>query len=69
VTGAAGGIFIFIIGALFGAILAAMVGSIAVPAFTIFHRLLKRGEMIERKHFLPLAFGITFIITAFILGL
>jgi hypothetical protein len=68
-TGGAGGVFIFLIGAIFGAIFAAMVGSVALPAFTIFHRLLKKGEMIERNQFLPLAFGITFIITAFILGL
>lgn len=69
ITGGAGGFFIFLIGAFFGAIIAAMVGAIAVPVFTIFHRLLKKGEMIERNQFLPLAFGITFIISAFILGL
>lgn len=69
IAGGAGGIFIFVIGAFIGAITAAMVGSVAIPAFTIFHRLLKRGEMIEQKHFLPLAFGISLIISAFILGL
>lgn len=69
ITGGAGGIFIFVIGAFFGAFIASMVGAVAVPAFTIFHRLLKKGEMIERNQFLPLAFGITFIISAFILGL
>ncbi|MDQ3179802.1 MAG: hypothetical protein M3Q33_04705 [Acidobacteriota bacterium] len=68
-AGGAGGIIIFIIGAFFGAILGGAVGSIALPAFTIFHRLLEKGEMIDRKHFLPLAFGITFIICGFILGL
>jgi len=69
VTGAAGGIVVFIIGAFFGAILGGIVGSAALPAFTVLHRLLKHGESIERKHFLPLAFGITFIICGFILGL
>lgn len=69
ITGGAGGLLIFIIGAFFGAAIAATVGSIAVPAMAIFHRLLKRGEMIERNQFLPIAFGITFIISAFILGL
>lgn len=69
ITGGIGGFFGFIIGAVFGAIIAAMVGSVAVPAFTVFHRLLKRGEMIEQKHLLPLSFGITLIISAFILGL
>lgn len=69
IAGGAGGIIILIVGALPGAILGAMVGSVALPAFTIFHRLLKKGDMIESKHFLPLAFGITFIICGFILGL
>jgi hypothetical protein len=69
ITGGAGGLLIFIIGAFFGAAIAAAVGSIAVPAMAIFHRLLKRGELIERNQFIPIAFGITFIISAFILGL
>jgi hypothetical protein len=69
ITGGIGGLLIFGIGAIFGGIIAAMVGMVALPAFTIFHRLLKKGEMIERNQFLPIAFGITFIISAFILGL
>lgn len=68
-AGGIGGIFIFVIGAIFGAFIAAVVGSVAIPVFTIFHRLLKRGEMIELKHFLPLAFGLALTISAFILGL
>ncbi len=68
-SGGAGGIIIFIIGALFGAYFGALVGSIALPIFTIFHRLLKKGDLIERNQFLPIAFGVTFIICAFILGL
>ncbi|CAN5419836.1 hypothetical protein BH10ACI1_BH10ACI1_35660 [soil metagenome] len=68
-AGGAGGAIIFIIGAFFGAFLGALVGSFALPIFTIFHRLMKKGDQIERKHFLPLAFGITFIISAFMLGL
>jgi len=69
IAGGAGGIIIFIIGAFFGAFLGATVGSVALPAFAILHRLLKRGDEIDRKHFLPLAVGITFIISAFFLGL
>lgn len=69
VSGAAGGVIVFIVGAFFGAILGGIVGSIALPAFTILHRWLKRGESIEQKHFLPLAFGITFIICGLIFGL
>lgn len=68
-SGGAGGVIIFVIGAFFGAMLGSAVGSVALPAFTIFHRLLKKGDMIDRKHFLPLAFGITFMICGFILGL
>ena len=68
-TGGAGGAIIFVLGAFFGAALGAAVGAVALPAFTIFHRLLKRGDRFDRRHFLPLAFGITFIISAFILGL
>jgi hypothetical protein len=68
-SGAAGGIIVFVFGAFFGAILGGTVGSVALPLFTVFHRLLKKGESIELKHFLPVAFGVTFIICGFILGL
>lgn len=68
-AGGAGGIIIFVFGAFFGAALGALVGSVALPAFTIFHRLLKKGDQFDSQHFLPVAFGITFIISAFILGL
>ena len=68
-SGGAGGIIIFVIGALFGAALGGAVGMIALPAFAALHRLLKRGDMIEQRHFLPIAFGITFTICSFILGL
>lgn len=69
ITGAAGGVFIFVIGAFFGAMIAAAVGSVALPAFAVFHRLLKKGDLIEEKHFFPVALGIACVITAFILGL
>ena len=67
-AGGSGGIIIFLIGAIFGAMFGAAVGSLALPAFTIFHRLMKCGDKLELKHFLPLSFGITFIVCAFILG-
>lgn len=69
ITGGAGGTVVFVFGAFFGAILGGLVGGIALPFFTIFHRLLNKGERIETKHFLPLAFGVTFVICGFILGL
>lgn len=68
-AGGAGGIIVFFFGAFFGALLGAAVGAVGLPLFAILHRILKRGDKIEEKHFLPLAYGITFIISAFILGL
>ncbi len=68
-AGGAGGIIIFGIGAFFGAVVGGLVGGAALPIFSIFHRLLKRDDKMENKHFLPLAFGIAFIISAFFLGL
>jgi len=68
-AGGAGGIIIFGVGAFFGALIGSLVGAAALPFFSIFHRLLKRGDKMENKHFLPLAFGIAFIISAFFLGL
>jgi len=68
-SGGAGGIFIFLIGAVFGAMIGGMVGSVGLSAFAIFHRIFKRGELMSRDHFLPIAFGITFAICAFILSL
>lgn len=69
ISGGAGGVVIFLFGAFFGAILGGAVGAAALPLFVIFHRLLKKGEMIERNHFLPIAFGITLTICSFIFGL
>lgn len=68
-AGGAGGIIILFFGAFFGAILGALVGSVSLPLFAVFHRLLKQGDKIEEKQFLPLAYGIALIISAFILGL
>ncbi len=68
-TGGAGGVIVLLFGALFGAVFGGMVGGAALPVFVIFHRLLKRGDAIEYKHFMPLAFGVTFTICAFILGI
>lgn len=67
-AGGAGGVIVFIVGAFFGAFLGALVGAVALPVFAVFHRLLKRGDKIELKHFLPLAFGTSLVVSAFILG-
>lgn len=69
IAGGAGGLFIFVFGTVFGAMIGGLVGSIALPVFTIFHRILKKGDKIEQSQFLPIAFGIALIISAFILGI
>jgi hypothetical protein len=69
VTGSAGGLLFFGIGALFGAICAIPVGIMAFLAFTILHRLLARGGMIDARHFWPLACGLTLATTTLILNL
>jgi hypothetical protein len=68
-TGAAGGAVFFGIGAIFGALLALPVGLLGFLFFTILHRLVAHGGMIDARHFWPLACGITMSIAAFILGL
>lgn len=69
IAGGAGGTVILGIGALAGAAIGGLVGAAALPFFSIFHRLLKRGDQIENRYFLPLSIGTTAIIIAFILGL
>ena len=69
VTGASGGFFFFGIGAIFGAAYAIPIGIAGFLLFAIFHRLLERGGMIETRHFLPLACGITTVIAALIMGM
>lgn len=69
VTGFFGGLFLFGLGAIGGFLIAAPIGAVAFTVFAIFHRLLERGTMIERQHFLPIATGISLTLAAFILGL
>lgn len=69
IAGGAGGVIIFFVGAIFGAMLGGLVGAAALPVFVGLHRLMKKGDLIEQKHFFPIAFGITFTICSFILGL
>lgn len=68
-TGAAGGVLVFGIGAIFGMICALPVGVVAFPLFAVLHRLLQRAGQIERKHLLPFAVGVSMMISAFILGM
>ncbi len=69
VTGAAGGLPAFGIGAVYGAICAVPIGMLAFPLFTLLHRPLAHGGMIDARHFWPLACGIVMVISALILGM
>ena len=68
ITGGLGGIFLFVVGGIFGAVIGGFVGVFALPIFSTLHRLLKRGDKIEAKILLPVAFGLTLTIAALILG-
>lgn len=69
VTGFLGGLIFFGLGAIGGVMIAAPVGAIAFTVFAILHRLLERGSLIDSRHFLPLAYGISIAMAAFFLGL
>jgi hypothetical protein len=69
ITGAAGGLPAFGIGAIYGILCALPVGVLAFPLFTLLHRPLVRGGMIDARYFWPLASGVVMVITALILGL
>jgi hypothetical protein len=68
ITGFAGGAVVFVIGGFVGPFLAAPVALAAFPAFAALLRLNERGLLIERKHLLPITYGISLAISAFILG-
>ncbi len=68
-TGFAGGAIVFLIGGLFGAVFAAPVALAGFLMFAVVHRLMERGHLIEKANVLPMAVGISLIISAFILGL
>jgi hypothetical protein len=69
VTGGAGGVLFFGVGAVVGVAMAAPVGVIAFLLFVPLHRLLARGGMIEERHLWPLACGTVGMTVAAILGL
>lgn len=66
ITGIAGGIFFFGFGAIGGIVFAVPIGIVSFLVFGTLHRWLERGEMIETRHFLPLATGITAAISMLI---
>jgi hypothetical protein len=68
VTGAAGGVLVFGIGALAGMMLATPVALAGFVLFAPLHRLLAHGGMIEARHLRPLAVGVAGVIAALILS-
>ena len=68
-SGAAGGLVIFLIGSIFAGIAGGVIGAVAVPTMVALHSSVRVGDLIEPKHFLPIALGIIFSICSFILGL
>lgn len=69
ISGGIGGAVILIYGGFIGALFGGAVGLVALPLFVVLHRSLSYSDTIERKHFLPIASGITLTICALILGL
>jgi hypothetical protein len=69
VSGAVGGLALFVIGSIFAGITGAVVGAVALPLLIGLRSLVGHGDFIEMRHFLPIAFGITFTLCALILGL
>jgi hypothetical protein len=67
-TGGAGGAVCLIIGAIYGAAVATPVALLGFALFAPLHRLLARSGMIEARHFWPVAWGVTLIISALILS-
>lgn len=68
VTGAAGGVVVFGIGAVAGVMLAVPVALAGFTLFAPLHRLLAHGGMIEVRHLRPLALGVAGLIAALILS-
>jgi hypothetical protein len=67
--GAAGGVVIFLIGAIPGAFIGGVTAAAALPIFATMVSLLRRGDSIALGHFMPISLGIVFAIAAFILGI
>jgi len=69
VAGAVGGLFLLVVGAIFAAIVGGIIGAGTLPILVAAHQAVRRGDLMEMRHFLPIGFGITFTLCALILGL
>jgi hypothetical protein len=67
-SGIAGGLPIFVVGAIAGGYLGAIVGGIALPIFAIFHRFLNVDGFLDRRVLVPLTAGISLSISAVMLA-
>lgn len=68
ISGAAGGVFIFLIGGIVGAIFGGLSGFFAFTLFAVAYRLLSGGNSMQIRHYLPISLGIVLTVCAFFLG-
>lgn len=69
VSGMTGGVFLFFIGAVPGAVIGAVGAAVALPLFAAIHHNLQKDGHVELKHLLPTVLGISLSAAAFVLGL
>ena len=67
-SGAVGGLFLFLIGSIFGGIFGGAIGAVTLPLLIGLRSFVREGDLVEMRHFLPIAFGITLTVCALILG-
>jgi hypothetical protein len=68
VSGAVGGLFILVFGSIFGGIFGGAIGAVTLPILIGLQSFVRRGDLVDMRHFLPIAFGITLTLCALILG-
>lgn len=66
--GAAGGMLIFLIGAIPAAFIGGVTAAISLPVFAMLIDLVRRGDRVPLAHFLPISIGLVSAIAAFVLG-
>ena len=67
--GAAGGVLIFLIGAIPAAFIGGVTAAVALPVFATLLSFVRLGDRVALAHFLPISLGIVMSIAAFIFGL
>jgi hypothetical protein len=69
VAGATGGLFLFVVGSIVGAIIGGAVAAAALPIFAAFHFLIADEGQVSVKRFLPIAAGLSGTTAAVFLGM